>query len=139
MSHLLAIVQSEGKGARGGKRPTFSYTDEKALLLVRTASRSCILSSLQTFYHKLYITWATQQETLNKQHCGCPPSLHTNSDKRRQTYTQLLSLLISLMFDLLNQSIQGVQHQEVLCFIIHQKLMDFLVSSRQVSPFLNNF
>lgn len=47
------------KSERQGET-TFSHTDEKALVCVAEAPRSCILSSLQTFYHKLYNKWQTQ-------------------------------------------------------------------------------
>lgn len=45
----------------GEKGQPFFHTNEKALVCVAGAPRSCILSSLQTFYHKLYITWVNSE------------------------------------------------------------------------------
>ena len=83
----------EGKKAeRGGERPTFSHTNEKALVCAAGAPRSCILSSLQTFYHKLYITWANSEwESLDKQ-----AWLTTEASLRpQQTHTQYIHIRVS--------------------------------------------
>lgn len=46
---------------RQGERPTFSHTNEKALVCVGGAPRSCMLSSQQTFSHKFYIAWSNSK------------------------------------------------------------------------------